>query len=209
LVAKDRVHARQGVVLDPLVAAIDYASGLSPKSAMRWLDQLPSSPWLLEACKPLLDLQADVVRAHAAAEGSASIRLLKPREPIQAGRAGVVMAMIQAGQPNKVFLPSSEHFAKHLDDSLAPWIAEWKAMLRDLVPGFVPDCRELVTVPTNTFGAPHKAPIVAGCFRKLISCLLASRCAAPGGPGGDRLGLGLAGVNQKQSVENAVEKSGA
>ena len=170
LAAKDRVHARQGVVLDLLVAAIDYASGLSPQSAMRWLDHLPSNPWLLEACQPLLLLQDDVVRAHAAAEGSASIRLLRPRGLIQAGRAGIVMAMIQAGRPNTVFLPSSERLEKHLDVSLAPWIAEWNEMLRDLVPGFVPDRRGLVTVPTNKFGA-QKAPIVAGCFQRLISCL--------------------------------------
>jgi len=170
--AKDRAPARQRVVLDLLVDAINPASGLSPKSAMRWLDrskELPSDPWLLEACKPLLNLPDDVVRAHGAAEGSASIRLVKPRNLILAGRSGIGLAMVQAGRPATVFLPSAAHLRKHLDASLEPWIAEWEAMQQALVPGFIPDGRQLVTVSTEPNS--QKAAVVAACFQKLISCL--------------------------------------
>ncbi len=173
LAAKDRAHVRQHVALDLLVAAIEHASGLSPKSAMRWLDrpgELPSNPWLLNSCEPLLDLPNDVVRTHGAAEGSASIRLVKPRELIRAGRSGIGMAMVQAGRPGTVFLPSAEHLVEHLDESLRPWIAEWKTMLHALVPNFIPDGRRLVTVSTDMLGI-QKAAMVADCFRKLISRL--------------------------------------
>jgi len=173
LKAKDQANARQRVVLDLLVGAIDDARGLVPKSAMRWLDRskgLPDNPWLLGACKPLLDLPDDVVRAHSAAEGSASIRLVKPRELIRAGPSGIGLAMVQAGRPATVFLPSAEHLTEHLDASLRPWIAEWNTMLQALVPGFIPDRRRLVTVSTD-MPSTQKAAMVADCFQMLVSYL--------------------------------------
>ena len=42
-------------------------------------------------------------------------------------------------------------------------------MLHDLIPGFVPDRRGLVTVPTDTVGTQKKARVVARFFQKLIS----------------------------------------
>lgn len=173
LATKDRAHPRQRVALDLLVAAIELASGLTPHTVMRWLDKLPDNPWLLKACGQLLHLPKDVVRAHGAAEGSASIRLLKPPELIRAGRSGLGMAIIQAGRPATVFLPSPEHLMEHLDGSLRPWVAEWDSMLHALVPGFIPDGRGLVTVPTDTCG--EKAAMVADCFEKLISLLYPGR----------------------------------
>jgi hypothetical protein len=177
--AKKQSSPHQGVTLDLLAAAVDHASGLLPKSVMRWLDRprdLPKDPWLLNAAAPLLALPHDVVRAHSAAEGSASIRLLKPRSLIRAGRSGIGMAMIQAGRPMTVFLPSPEHLGEHLDDTLCQWIREWKDMLNELVPGFIPDGRRLITVHTRASPA-IKAEMVAACFRSLISLLRAD--AAP------------------------------
>jgi len=144
---------------------------------MRWLNrpgELPHHSWLLQASAPLLALPADVVGAHGAAEGSASIRLLRPKTLIRAGRGGIGMMMVQAGRPDTAFLPSPDRLTKHLDERLGWWVGEWAAMLHALVPGFIPDGRRLVTIAIDRRG-DRNATAIAACLGKLTACVREER----------------------------------
>ena len=130
------IDEQVAVALDLLIGAIQDIEGMN-LSKVSWIQVPDDLPELLKsekAFEPLLRLPEGIIGAWRFAQGSASLRLLKPAAALRTGPNGVGLAMTQAGKPGIVVLPAAGHLRKKLDIKFDDWIDEWTDLMARLAP---------------------------------------------------------------------------